>query len=131
MIAKFVTMVASLPIAMNGFLRGIKRKSIALARGFGSSPIACVANRPRRPPRRSTILQVNVPHHQKTFDLQWKIGDSLKDLAENNPDLMAEYIEGTCGGHLSCSTCHVYIDQPEFRVLLDEPVEEEKDMLVR
>jgi ferredoxin-2, mitochondrial len=77
------------------------------------------------------MLKVSVPHHQKTFHLKWKLGESLKDLAEQNDDLMAEYIEGVCGGNFSCSTCHVYIDQPEFKALLKEPSESEADMLVR
>lgn len=101
---------------------------------FHSSSIIAhlpVANRTLRPPRPSVVLKVTIPHHEKSFDLTWKLGDSLKDLAEQNDDLMAEYIEGICGGNMSCSTCHVYIDQPEFQALLHEPEEAERDMLVR
>ena len=37
-------------------------------------------------------------------------------------------IEGACEGSLACSTCHVIVD-PEWYDRLDEPSEEEEDML--
>lgn len=35
---------------------------------------------------------------------------------------------GACGGECACSTCHVILDEKEYE-LLDEPDEEEEDML--
>lgn len=37
-------------------------------------------------------------------------------------------VEGACEGSLACSTCHVIVD-PEWYDKLDEPSEEEEDML--
>lgn len=37
-------------------------------------------------------------------------------------------VTGACEASLACSTCHVYVDQ-EYYDLLQEPVEEEEDML--
>ena len=37
-------------------------------------------------------------------------------------------IEGTCGGCLSCATCHVIVD-PDWFVKTGEPSEDEEDML--
>jgi len=52
------------------------------------------------------------------------IGLSVLEIAHNNDiDL-----EGACEGSLACSTCHVIIDD-EFFDKLDEPSEDEEDML--
>lgn len=37
-------------------------------------------------------------------------------------------IEGACEGSLACSTCHVVVE-PQWYELLNEPAEEEEDML--
>lgn len=37
-------------------------------------------------------------------------------------------LEGACEGSLACSTCHVIVD-PEWYEQLDQPSEEEEDML--
>lgn len=37
-------------------------------------------------------------------------------------------LEGTCEGQMACSTCHVIV-APEWFEKLDEPSEEEEDML--
>lgn len=78
--------------------------------------------------RPSTTIHVQVPHHKTQFDLKWRLGESLLDVAKENEDLLGEYLEGTCGGNQSCCTCHVYIDDETFR-LLGEPEEAELDML--
>ena len=80
--------------------------------------------------RPSTLLKVLIPHHGTSFELKWKLGDNLMELAKENEDMIGEYMEGTCGGIMSCCSCHVYIDQPEFQALLSEPEESELDMLV-
>lgn len=51
-------------------------------------------------------------------------GLSLLDVARQN-----EFpIEGACEGSLACSTCHVIVDE-EYFDMLDEPSEDEEDML--
>lgn len=51
-------------------------------------------------------------------------GMSVLDIAHRN-DID---IEGACNGSLACSTCHVIVD-PDWFGRLDEPGEEEEDML--
>ena len=52
------------------------------------------------------------------------VGLSLLEIAhENDIDL-----EGACEGSLACSTCHVIVD-PEWYDSLEEPTEDEEDML--
>jgi len=52
------------------------------------------------------------------------LGLSVLEIAHRN-DID---IEGACGGSLACSTCHVIVDREWFG-RLDEPTEEEEDML--
>jgi 2Fe-2S ferredoxin len=52
------------------------------------------------------------------------LGLSVMEIAQRN-DID---IEGACGGSLACSTCHVIVD-PAWFGKLDEPTEEEEDML--
>jgi 2Fe-2S ferredoxin len=52
------------------------------------------------------------------------IGLSVMELAHKN-DIP---LEGACEGSLACSTCHVIVD-PAYFDMLDEPTEDEEDML--
>lgn len=79
----------------------------------------------RRPSRKVTFT---IPHHQTSFELEWKEGDSLLDVARDNEELLGEYMEGTCGGQMSCCTCHVYLNDTAVACLVP-PVRAEKDML--
>lgn len=81
-----------------------------------------------RPMRRSRMIHISIPHHRTSFDLKWKEGDSLLDLAHDNEELLGEYMEGTCGGQMSCCTCHVYLD-PDTFASLAPPEQAELDML--
>ena len=58
------------------------------------------------------------------YEVEAQIGDHMLDVAHDN-DIE---LEGACGGELACSTCHVILDQ-EYFDKLDEPEEEEEDML--
>ncbi len=51
-------------------------------------------------------------------------GDRLLDLAQ----AYGLPLEGTCGGQMACSTCHVIVD-PADAARLSAPSEEEEDML--
>ena len=52
-------------------------------------------------------------------------GTTVLEAAHNNDiDL-----EGACEGSLACSTCHVIVDDEEYFNKLDEPSEDEEDML--
>jgi 2Fe-2S ferredoxin len=57
-------------------------------------------------------------------EIEAPTGISILEVAhQNNIDL-----EGACEGSLACSTCHVIIDE-EYFPLLEDPSEEEEDML--
>ena len=85
-----------------------------------------------RTPRRPSIqLHIDIPHHRTSFDLPWRFGASLLDVAKNHPDELGEYMEGTCGGQMSCCTCHVYLEPTLFEVVnqLHPITDDELDML--
>lgn len=52
-------------------------------------------------------------------------GDNLLDIAQDN-DLE---MEGACGGSCACSTCHVIVEDPNMYDKMDEPDDDENDML--
>ena len=43
-------------------------------------------------------------------------------------ELLGEYLECACGGNMSCSTCHVILDERSYSKI-DPPCEAELDML--
>jgi 2Fe-2S ferredoxin len=57
-------------------------------------------------------------------ELDVAAGTTILEAAHQN-DIS---LEGACEGSLACSTCHVIVDE-EFFDKLDEPEEEEEDML--
>lgn len=56
-------------------------------------------------------ITVNVPHHDYEFTVSGSVNMSILDVSKDDV-VLGEYITGTCGGTMSCSTCHVYIDDP-------------------
>lgn len=52
-------------------------------------------------------------------------GDNLLDIAQDN-DLE---MEGACGGSCACSTCHVIVQDEGMYSKMDEPDDDENDML--
>lgn len=52
-------------------------------------------------------------------------GDNLLDIAQEN-DLE---MEGACGGSCACSTCHVIVESEDMYNKMDEPDDDENDML--
>lgn len=65
----------------------------------------------------------------KEHAVRGKVGENLMYLAHKlQMDNPAIVIEGACEASLACSTCHVMLD-PEHFELLDEPLEQEDDML--
>ena len=60
----------------------------------------------------------------KEHEIEAQVGLSILDVAHsNNIDL-----EGACEGSLACSTCHIILEEDMYN-RLDEPEEEEEDML--
>ena len=52
-------------------------------------------------------------------------GDNLLDIAQDN-DLE---MEGACGGSCACSTCHVIVENSDLYDKMEEPDDDENDML--
>ncbi|KAK5003277.1 mitochondrial matrix iron-sulfur protein [Cryomyces antarcticus] len=52
-------------------------------------------------------------------------GDNILDIAQAH-DLE---MEGACGGSCACSTCHVIVDDPDMYDKMEEPDDDENDML--
>ncbi len=67
-----------------------------------------------------TFIETDGTHREVDAPL----GLSILEIAHRN-DID---IEGACGGSLACSTCHVIVDAGWYGKL-DEPEEEEEDML--
>jgi ferredoxin len=83
-----------------------------------------------------SILIKMVVSNDRALELRWRVGDSLLDLVKKNEESVKNIqdnrtliMEGACGGNMSCSTCHVYISQPAFQNFLEDPSEEERDMI--
>ncbi|MDX1575771.1 MAG: ferredoxin family 2Fe-2S iron-sulfur cluster binding protein [Kiloniellales bacterium] len=57
-------------------------------------------------------------------DVEAPLGLSILEIAHRN----GIDIEGACEGSMACSTCHVIVD-PEWYGRLEEPSEDEEDML--
>ena len=60
---------------------------------------------------------------RKEFEVP--VGTTVLEAAHNN-DIS---LEGACEGSLACSTCHVIIEDEKHFGLLEEPSEDEEDML--
>lgn len=75
-----------------------------------------------------TIITIDIPHHKTQHTLQWQQSVSLLQLCKHHFELFGEYMEGTCGGTMSCCTCHVYLS-PAMYEALPEPTDAELDML--
>jgi ferredoxin len=60
---------------------------------------------------------------KKEFEVP--VGTTVLEAAHNNDvDL-----EGACEGSLACSTCHVIVEDEKYFNQLEEPSEDEEDML--
>jgi len=74
---------------------------------------------------------VKVPHHKFEFYLKVREGDNFMTAATQTTEgreILGEYLECSCGGNMSCATCHIILD-PESFDKLGEPCEAECDML--
>eukprot|EP01023_Acetabularia_acetabulum_P041125 TRINITY_DN3998_c1_g1_i10.p2 TRINITY_DN3998_c1_g1~~TRINITY_DN3998_c1_g1_i10.p2 ORF type:complete len:179 (-),score=21.89 TRINITY_DN3998_c1_g1_i10:1173-1709(-) len=71
------------------------------------------------------INVIFITREGEEITVQAAIGQSLLEVAHNNDiDL-----EGACEGSLACSTCHLIVEQQEMYNQLEEPTDDENDML--
>ncbi|GBC00687.1 hypothetical protein RclHR1_03940013 [Rhizophagus clarus] len=92
-------------------------------RKFSNSKVHC--HKEITPPKEGEGVKINfiTPEGEK-ITIDSNIGDSIMDITQaHGIDL-----ECACEGSLACSTCHVIVD-PEYYDKLDEPTDEENDML--
>ena len=74
----------------------------------------------------TSTLTVSVPHDKTRFTVSSvPVGSSLYDVVKTaslpGADLLADYLPVSCGGNMSCSTCHVHVcDEKAYRDLLPE-----------
>jgi len=66
-----------------------------------------------------------IQHDKREYVVKAADGDSLMRAAQDNH---VPGIEGECGGHLTCATCHVYIPE-DWYDLLEPPNADEQAML--
>ncbi|OMP85565.1 Adrenodoxin-like protein, mitochondrial [Diplodia seriata] len=71
--------------------------------------------------RKVTFIDKDGDEH--TFEVA--DGDNLLDIAQANDIEM----EGACGGSCACSTCHVIVEDSDLYDRMEEPDDDENDML--
>ncbi|KAL4788457.1 2Fe-2S ferredoxin-type domain-containing protein [Aspergillus varians] len=78
------------------------------------------------PPKPGEEINVTfVDKDGEKYDFQVSEGDNLLDIAQAH-DLE---MEGACGGSCACSTCHVIVEDPDMFDKMEEPSDDENDML--
>lgn len=74
-------------------------------------------------PSRRTVTFIDKDSHSHTFTVS--DGDNLLDIAQAHDIEM----EGACGGSCACSTCHVIVADEALYDKMEEPDDDENDML--
>jgi len=75
-------------------------------------------------PNAKSVNIIFVKRDEEEVQVEGKVGENLLRLAQKN----GIELEGACECSIACSTCHVYLE-PEIYDQLEEPVEDEEDML--
>ncbi|KAF7187011.1 Adrenodoxin-like, mitochondrial [Pseudocercospora fuligena] len=78
---------------------------------------------PPKPGEERKVTFIDKEGQEHTFEVA--DGDNLLDIAQAN-DLE---MEGACGGSCACSTCHVIVAEDEMFDKMEEPSDDENDML--
>jgi ferredoxin len=73
-------------------------------------------------------IKIMIPAERHTIEMAAHEGDSMIDLVAAN-ELLKQYVVCACGGNATCSTCHIFIDDPFYYNALDPAEEHEQDML--
>ncbi|KAL3445470.1 2Fe-2S ferredoxin-type domain-containing protein [Aspergillus insuetus] len=99
-------------------------KQAATPRSFSAT--AGVQHGHITPPKPGEEINVSfIDKDGEKYDFQVSEGDNLLDIAQAN-DLE---MEGACGGSCACSTCHVIVEDPDMFDKMEEPSDDENDML--
>lgn len=93
-------------------------------RPFSSTPVAHHGHLdPPKPGEERRVTFIDKDGQSNTFVVA--DGDNLLDIALANDIEM----EGACGGSCACSTCHVIVEDEAMYDKMDEPDDDENDML--
>ncbi|KAJ4377473.1 mitochondrial matrix iron-sulfur protein [Neocucurbitaria cava] len=79
----------------------------------------------RRSPGKSARKVTFIDKDGESHTFEVADGDNLLDIAQAN-DLE---MEGACGGSCACSTCHVIVENEAYYDKMEEPDDDENDML--
>ncbi|KAK3171497.1 mitochondrial matrix iron-sulfur protein [Lepraria neglecta] len=78
------------------------------------------------PPKPGEELRVTfIDKEGEEHKFEVATGDNLLDIAQSEELEM----EGACGGSCACSTCHVIVENEEMYDKMEEPDDDENDML--
>ncbi|KAL6704406.1 mitochondrial matrix iron-sulfur protein [Coniothyrium glycines] len=93
-------------------------------RQFSSTPVSRHGHLDPPPPGEERhVTFIDKDNHSTTFTVA--DGDNLLDIAQANDIEM----EGACGGSCACSTCHVIVADEAYYDKMEEPDDDENDML--
>ncbi|KAL2040659.1 hypothetical protein N7G274_006638 [Stereocaulon virgatum] len=93
-------------------------------RRFTTSPVAKHGHLdPPKPGEELRVTFIDKEGEEHNFEVAR--GDNLLDIAQSE-DLE---MEGACGGSCACSTCHVIVEDEAMYDKMDEPDDDENDML--
>ncbi|PVH99275.1 ferredoxin [Periconia macrospinosa] len=93
-------------------------------RRFSTTPVARHNHLdPPKPGEERKVTFVTKEGDRHTFEVA--DGDNLLDIALENDIEM----EGACGGSCACSTCHVIVEDDAMYDKMEEPTDDENDML--
>ncbi|WPG98522.1 Hypothetical protein R9X50_00131300 [Acrodontium crateriforme] len=96
----------------------------AQSRSFSTTPRAQHGDlTPPKPGEERKITFIDKDGAEYTFEVA--DGNNLLDIAQAN-DLE---MEGACGGSCACSTCHVIVEDDAMFDKMEEPSDDENDML--
>merc|ERR1719223_2305794 len=91
---------------------------------FSNSPLQ-LHKKIEKPSDSEKLSVTFITPDNEAIQLDVKPGANLLDIAHKN-DIE---LEGACEGSLACSTCHVIVKNQEYYDKLEEPSDEENDML--
>ncbi len=97
--------------------------------GFKALVEAIEREEASKPTQREKItIYIDVPKERHSFPIEVNVGENLYDVRQHSKEL-EKFLECACQGIAACSTCHVYVRNPEDRKKLPLPEDNELDML--
>ncbi|KAL1902414.1 mitochondrial matrix iron-sulfur protein [Sporothrix stenoceras] len=108
----------------NLFSTPLRQTGVSSARLFSSSAV-CAHGHVHKPKPGEELYITFIDKDGDEHKLAVAPGDNLLDIAQAH-DLE---MEGACGGSCACSTCHVIVEDEAYFDKMNEPDDDENDML--